>query len=105
AAPFHTKRRTARPLSYESTELFMIVDLSPPTVPRMDDPGAQVASGGSRPSATDATIVELRDALTKQMAINAQLERLNTIRSRFISIVTHEFRTALTGIQGFSEMI
>src|SRR5258705_11472354 len=83
----------------------MIVDLSPPTVSHTDDPAAPLASAGSPASATDPAIVELTDALTKQLAINTQLEHLNTIRSRFISIVTHEFRTALTGIQGFSEMI
>ena len=35
----------------------------------------------------------------------AALERLNVLKSEFVSIVSHEFRTALTGIQGFSEII
>jgi len=35
----------------------------------------------------------------------AGLERLNTMKSEFVSMVSHEFRTALVGIQGFSEMI
>jgi PAS domain S-box-containing protein len=35
----------------------------------------------------------------------AGLERLNTMKSDFVSMVSHEFRTALVGIQGFSEMI
>ena len=33
------------------------------------------------------------------------LERLNQMKSEFVSAVSHEFRTALVGIQGFSEMI
>jgi signal transduction histidine kinase len=35
----------------------------------------------------------------------AALERLNYLKSEFVSVVSHEFRTALTGIQGFSEII
>ncbi len=35
----------------------------------------------------------------------AGLERLNTLKSEFVSMVSHEFRTALVGIQGFSELI
>jgi signal transduction histidine kinase len=35
----------------------------------------------------------------------AGLERLNKMKSEFVSMVSHEFRTALVGIQGFSEMI
>ena len=34
-----------------------------------------------------------------------QLEKLNSAKSDFVSIVSHEFRTPLTGIQGFSELI
>jgi two-component system sensor histidine kinase/response regulator len=39
------------------------------------------------------------------MANLASLERLNRLKSEFVSLVSHEFRTALVGIQGFSEMI
>ena len=35
----------------------------------------------------------------------AGLERLNKLKSEFVSLVSHEFRTALVGISGFSEMI
>lgn len=35
----------------------------------------------------------------------AGLERLNQLKSEFVSLVSHEFRTALVGIAGFSEMI
>lgn len=33
------------------------------------------------------------------------LERLNKLKSEFVSMVSHEFRTALVGIQGFSEIL
>jgi PAS domain S-box-containing protein len=33
------------------------------------------------------------------------LERLNQLKTDFVSLVSHEFRTALVGIQGFSEMM
>jgi PAS domain S-box-containing protein len=35
----------------------------------------------------------------------SSLERLNRLKSEFVSLVSHEFRTALVGISGFSEMI
>jgi len=35
----------------------------------------------------------------------ASLERLNQLKSEFVSMVSHEFRTALVGIQGFSEIL
>ena len=39
------------------------------------------------------------------MANLAGLERLNKLKGEFVSMVSHEFRTALVGIQGFSELI
>jgi PAS domain S-box-containing protein len=39
------------------------------------------------------------------MANLAGLERLSQLKSEFVALVSHEFRTALVGIQGFSEMI
>jgi signal transduction histidine kinase/integral membrane sensor domain MASE1 len=36
---------------------------------------------------------------------NAELARLNRAKSDFVSVVSHEFRTPLTGIQAFSELI
>ena len=45
------------------------------------------------------------EAFAQQKAAVEELERLSTAKSDFISIVSHEFRTPLTGIQGFSEMI
>ncbi len=35
----------------------------------------------------------------------AGLERLNRLKSEFVALVSHEFRTALVGISGFSEII
>jgi PAS domain S-box-containing protein len=39
------------------------------------------------------------------MAHLAGIERLNQLKSEFITLASHEFRTGLVGIQGFSEMI
>src|SRR5438093_2873098 len=45
------------------------------------------------------------EAFERQRAAVGELERLNRAKSDFVSIVSHEFRTPLTGIQGFSEMM
>ena len=43
--------------------------------------------------------------LRQQKIAFANLTKLNRAKSDFVSVVSHEFRTPLTGIQGFSEMI
>jgi len=48
---------------------------------------------------------KVADALEAQRTANADLEKLDRTKTEFLSIVSHEFRTALTGIQGFSELI
>ncbi len=48
---------------------------------------------------------KLAEALDSQRSANATLEKLDRTKTEFLSIVSHEFRTALTGIQGFSELI
>ena len=48
---------------------------------------------------------KLADALEAQRSANTTLEKIDTTKTEFLSIVSHEFRTALTGIQGFSELI
>jgi len=58
----------------------------------------------------DVTVVReaqdrLGEALEAQRSANATLEKLDRTKTEFLSIVSHEFRTALTGIQGFSELI
>jgi PAS domain S-box-containing protein len=60
---------------------------------------------------TDFFLAIFEDATTEHtaqdaaMANLAGLERLSQLKSEFVSLVSHEFRTALVGIQGFSEMI
>lgn len=49
--------------------------------------------------------VELTEALKKLHEANLHLARLSQVRGQFVHMVTHNFRTALTGIQGFSEMM
>ena len=48
---------------------------------------------------------KLAESLEAQREANANLEKIDHTKSEFLSIVSHEFRTALTGIQGFSELI
>ena len=48
---------------------------------------------------------KLAEALEAQRSANTDLEKLDRAKTEFLSIVSHEFRTALTGIQGFSELI
>jgi len=48
---------------------------------------------------------KVAEALAAQKSANADLEKLDRTKTEFLSIVSHEFRTALTGIQGFSELI
>lgn len=45
------------------------------------------------------------EAFERQRNAMEQLERVNRAKTEFVSIVSHEFRTPLTGIQGFSEMM
>ena len=60
---------------------------------------------------TDFFLAMFEDATSEHtaqdaaMANLAGLERLSQLKSEFVSLVSHEFRTALVGIQGFSEMI
>jgi signal transduction histidine kinase len=48
---------------------------------------------------------ELARALTALQTADEQREHMNKLQSDFVSIVNHEFRTTLTGIQGFSELM
>jgi PAS domain S-box-containing protein len=56
-------------------------------------------------TAVRETSDRLAEALEAQRDANANLEKIDRTKSEFLSIVSHEFRTALTGIQGFSELI
>jgi signal transduction histidine kinase len=48
---------------------------------------------------------ELARALTALQTADEQRNRMDKMQSDFVSIVNHEFRTTLTGIQGFSELM
>ena len=48
---------------------------------------------------------ELAQAVVELSRANEQLEYMNALKSDFVSIVTHEFRTPLTSIEGFSELM
>jgi PAS domain S-box-containing protein len=56
-------------------------------------------------TAVRETADQLAEALESQRSANANLEKFDRTKTEFLSIVSHEFRTALTGIQGFSELI
>jgi signal transduction histidine kinase len=66
-----------------------------------DDDARMLSLFGDQVAAALTTI----EAFSRQRQAVEQLERLNRAKSEFVSIVSHEFRTPLTGIQGFSEMM
>jgi PAS domain S-box-containing protein len=72
------------------------------------DAGGQVIGAAS--IARDITArrqleAQVQRSLADQARAIAELERLNKAKSDFVSIVSHEFRTPLTGIAGFSEVL
>ena len=76
---------------------------------RLDVPELEVlesflaqAAAGIRNASLHASV---RAALEAQRAANEQLERLNKAKSDFVAVVSHEFRSPLAGIQGFSELM
>ncbi len=50
-------------------------------------------------------ITERDQLMAAELFVNAQLERVNKMQGDFISVVSHEFRTALTTIEGFSNLL
>lgn len=49
--------------------------------------------------------IELQDARLEALKALAQEQELNRLRSEFVSMVSHDFRTPLTTIQGFVELL
>ena len=47
----------------------------------------------------------IREAENTALANLAVLERLNKLKSEFLTRISHQFRTSLVGIEGFSELI
>ncbi len=62
------------------------------------------ATGFALDGDVQGLIVTFSDVTERKLAED-ELRLLNDVKSQFVSIVSHEFRTALTGIQGFSELI
>ncbi len=72
-----------------------------PTVRYTEEDAQMLALFADQVAAALTTV----EAFGRQREAVEQLERLNRAKSEFVSIVSHEFRTPLTGIQGFSEMM
>jgi signal transduction histidine kinase len=69
---------------------------------RFDDEDARLLSLFGDQAVAALTTAEL---VEQQRRAVAELERLNRAKTDFVSVVSHEFRTPLTGIQGFSELM
>lgn len=48
---------------------------------------------------------QLEDLSSKLILSNQELERLNEMKSKFLSMVVHDVRTPLSSIKGFSELL
>lgn len=66
---------------------------------------ANLAALGAARSRAEQSAAALEVEKEAERAANAELERINRAQRDFVSIVSHEFRTPLTGIQGFAEII
>lgn len=77
------------------------------TFPLIDAAGALYAVGTIMTNITDRKRLEeeIAASLAAQQAANARLEELNRAQHDFVAVVSHEFRTPLTGIQGLSELM
>lgn len=93
--------------SVRATKGGRLLDVSLTLSPITDSSGNITAYSNVARDITERKRVEkkLAQAFATQRAANEELERINKVRKDFVSIVSHEFRTALTGIQGFSQMM
>jgi PAS domain S-box-containing protein len=75
--------------------------------PLFDPFGALYATGTISTDITARKAWEdgIAASLVAQRTVSAELERLSRAKSDFVSVVSHEFRTPLAGIQGVSELL
>jgi signal transduction histidine kinase len=81
------------------------LQLTATSIPDMSGRPAHILVMVEDVTAVRETQDQLGQALESQRNANANLEKLDRTKTEFLSVVSHEFRTALTGIQGFSELI
>jgi signal transduction histidine kinase len=77
------------------------------TFPLFDATGTLYALGTICTNITDRKRLEdsIAASLEAQQAANVRLEQLHHAQSEFLAVMSHEFRTPLTGIQGLSELM
>jgi signal transduction histidine kinase len=90
------------PLARAGQRLGALTVRSMSPLTRFDDDDARLLGLFGDQAVAALTTAEL---VEQQRRAVQELERLNSAKSNFVSIVSHEFRTPLTGIQGFSELM
>jgi signal transduction histidine kinase len=77
------------------------------TFPLLDAAGTLYAFGTICTNISDRKRLEdsVAASLAAQQAANVRLEQLHRAQSDFLAVVSHEFRTPLSGIQGLSELM
>ncbi len=82
-------------------------DISLSVSPIRDQDGEVIGAAiiGHDISAQKRVEEQMQQALERQQQAIDELKHINRLKSDFVSIVSHEFRTPLTGIMGFSEVL